>query len=198
MRSGRGGWATGWLALLLVPSLVAACAGGASPATGGGASSGATLPSASQGAASAPAATAAGGGGGTGDLGDPCALLKTDEVTAAFGTPMKDGVKDPSTGDCTWDPVTSTKGGTVIITLKPFDAGDWAVYTQLGTADKPSTSIPGVGDEAILVGGTVLGGLAAIHKGAKIAEVQVLGTFLDAATTEQARTTLLHLIASRM
>lgn len=185
------------LVLVLAAAAIAGCTGGGTTGTqppGGTApaeSSGGTAPS------TGPASQPAGG-----SAADACAVLTPAEIEAELGVPMKEGVLDEfgggSAADCTWESEDPTKGASVLVTIEPFDATTWELYFKLGTEDLPTVQLPGIGDEAVLVGGTILGGLVAVHKGSTLAEIQVLGVFLDQDVVEAAREPLARIVASRI
>jgi hypothetical protein len=177
---------------------IAGCAAGATPgssASGGG-------PGGSAPASSSPVSSQGGGGGEPGALiANACAGLTSQEVADALGVEMKDGVQAASGQGttCTWEGVDPLDGASVILTVEPFDETSWEVFHEIDTDEIPTQPLAGIGDEAVLVGGTILGGLVAIRKGSTQATLQVLGVLMDdQSVVDAAKEPLARLVASRM
>jgi hypothetical protein len=152
----RTGLALG--ACLVVALLVAACGGGdddAKPTTA--ATSNATADgttNATTAATDEPVDTADNSGGDTTDpvdngTGSPCSLITTDQVSAATGSAMKDGVGLGSVNDaysnCSWERI-DAQTGTAILSLDFFKQGAATNYTD--ATGEGDTDVPGIGEKA--------------------------------------------------
>ncbi|HXG39484.1 MAG TPA: hypothetical protein VNJ28_00945, partial [Candidatus Limnocylindrales bacterium] len=132
---------------------------------------------------------------------DACSALTVEEIEAQLGVEMKDGVPsgdNPEISTCTWESVDPRKGAAVVLTIEPYDPDMFEKWHDLATAENPEIPLPGIGDEAFVIGGTVLGGLTVLRKGGTEASLGVIGAFLDRAVVEAARAPLAALVASRI
>jgi hypothetical protein len=143
-------------ACLAVALFVVACGGGddaksttaaTSNATGAGTTNGTTA------ATDEPVGTADNNGGNATDLVDngngfACSLVTTDQVSAATGSAMKDGVGLGGVADaysnCRWDRDTQT--GTATLSLSFFKQGAGTNYTD--ATGEGDTDVPGIGEKA--------------------------------------------------
>jgi Protein of unknown function (DUF3558) len=141
-----------WRAALAVAAgaLLAGCSGAPHPA--GAPTAAATGRTGATGAATG---TAAGNANATADT---CAMLGTDQVTAALGQPAGAGKQVPmfDTPECEWEPA-SGANGTVTLDVGPWD-GDPGIKPL-----RTGTPVSGVGDEAYDAGNTGL----YVRKGAR-------------------------------
>jgi hypothetical protein len=78
-----------------------------------------------------------------------CGLLTTEEVSAAIGTEMKDGVVSAANSDeCQWDPASEAEVSTLYLTyVRPNGESDYEIL------DDGSEAVDGLGDKAHWISG---------------------------------------------
>lgn len=136
-----------------------------------------------------------------GDTRDACATLTAREIADQLGVEMKDGVRSgdsPNASDCTWESVDPMKGAAVIVTVEPYDEYSFQVWHGMATPEHPEVPLSGIGDEAFVVGGAILGGITVLRMGDIQVQMQVIGTMLDQAIVAAARAPLAALVVSRI
>jgi len=184
-------------ALLVATLVVSAC----SSSTGGGAS---TAPTAGGGGgggggSSVPVVTlppGGGGGGGGSGIGaiNTCALLTTDELKAAMGSAVKDGVLKNSDGkaECDWSPQNDADGFEVDIDIAAFDQSLWDSEIS-GSGIQP---VPGLGEAAYR--GFVSLGVLLIKKNGMEIDLAVIAPLMADDKMEAAQVKLAQAMLTRI